>query len=584
MIADEKSRPRAWGERSWWKPLRKHTEWRNSLPQWMELLNLASDTRDWQVNRGPDPNALPTWIAGTLYVCAYVAVVWLSLTVSSTHFGVVPWGPETGLCFAAFLILGKRIWPYLILAVAAANLLLREHSFPLTVQIFAPLIIGGGYALALTILVDPKLRFDRTLRTLRDAGLLATTAIASSVAVACAYIGLLLISGTISASDAGAAVFQFATADLIGITVITPFLLLLYQTRRLPRPTIEGAFQAAAIIASLVLAFALTDIPHLRFFNVAFFPIIWIALRRGLQGVIYGLLLTQAGLMVALAHLGERPGDLAAFQSLMLVIALTGLSIGAMVTERRRVELQLRLNQKSVAEIFRLGSAGELATAIAHEINQPLTAIANYIRLIQHHLEDGNVDRNTAIEAAAKVAAQVDRTDAVIRSFRDLIRRGRPQLRPETVSDIFRETLDLVSPLLQGEGVDLSVSLPRGTRKVFADKLQIEQVLINLIANATEAMADNKHGEKRLSLSAFNSPDGDSVTVVVADSGPGFPAHVDIRHPALFSSSKADGLGVGLSFSRTIVQNHGGELQIGGGPGGAVVTMTIRSEPAGEDS
>ena len=109
----------------------------------------------------------------------------------------------------------------------------------------------------------------------------------------------------------------------------------------------------------------------------------------------------------------------------MLVLAFTGLAIGGLVTERRRVEQQLRLNQESGAEIFRLGSAGELATAIAHEINQPLTAIANYTRLIQQYLEDGKGDRAMAIEAASKVAAQVGRTDAVVKSFRDLVKRGR---------------------------------------------------------------------------------------------------------------------------------------------------------------
>jgi two-component system, LuxR family, sensor kinase FixL len=152
------------------------------------------------------------------------------------------------------------------------------------------------------------------------------------------------------------------------------------------------------------------------------------------------------------------------------------------------------------------------------------------------------------------------------------------------VNDIFRETLDIVAPMLQREGIDVAVTIPRDTRKVLADKLQMEQVLINLIANSTEAMTTNVDRERRLSLSAFNSPGGQGVDIIVADTGPGFPADIDIRHPALFTSAKVDGLGVGLSFSRSIVENHGGELQIGGGAGGAVVTLRLRSKMPGENT
>jgi signal transduction histidine kinase len=547
------------------------------------MLNSAIRPGAWQVNQDAGLKALPTWTAGLLYVSAYVGVVWLSLRFLSIHLGIVPWGPETGLCFAAFLIFGKRIWPFLLLAVAAANLLLRGSGLPMPVQIFAPFIIGGGYAIALSILVSPRLRFDAGLRTSRDVQLLLTTAVVSTVAIACAYVTLLLATGALPRSEVASAVYQFATADLIGITVITPFLLLLAHASRLPRLTIEGGLQAMAIVASFIPAFAVTGLPHFRLFNAVFFPIIWIALRQGLQGATYGLLLTQAGLIVALVHLGEQAGSMAAFQGLMLVIAFTGLSIGTLVTERRRVEQQLRLNEKSIAEIFRLGSAGELATAIAHEINQPLTAIANYTQIIQHYLEDGYGDRTMAIEAAKKVSAQVGRTDAVIRSFRDLIKRGRPEMKPETVGEIFRETLDIVAPLLQREGVDVEVSIARDTQSVLADRLQIQQVLINLMANATEAMAKNRDGDKRLFLIASNAPGGDGVAITVADTGPGFPKGVDIRRPALFTSSKPDGLGVGLSFSRSIVENHGGEMQVGGGPGGAVVSIKLRKARIGAE-
>ena len=520
----------------------------------------------------------PLWLVGPIYVLAYVGMVWLGLAFASAPFGIVPWGPETGLSFAAFFLLGKRIWPFMVVA-AAADVIVRGNDFPIAAQIFAPIIIGGGYALALTALAYPRWRFDPDLRTFRDVQLLEATAIVSSTLVACGYAALLVLTGTLSRADAGAAIFQFATADLIGISVIAPFLLLLHSTGQPPRPTIENLIQAASIVAALVLAFGFPSLPHFRLFNVVFFPIIWIALRHGLQGTTYGLLLTQVGLIAALSRLGNQAANLAAFQGLMLVLAFTGLAIGGLVTERRRVEQQLRLNREFGAEIFRLGSAGELATAIAHEINQPLTAIANYTRLIQQYLEDGTGDRDMAIEAASKVAAQVSRTDAVVKSFRDLVKRGRPQIRSESVHEVFRETLGLISPILQREGIDVEVSIERGVRRIMIDKLQIEQVLINLISNAVEAMSTHANGEKHLSLHAQNVATTGQVEITVSDNGPGFPYDFNIRRPALFASAKEEGLGVGLPFSSTIVESHGGELIIGGGADGAIVSLRLRAAP-----
>lgn len=519
----------------------------------------------------------PLWLVGPAYVLAYIGVVWLDLAFASAPFGIVPWGPETGLSFAAFLVLGKRIWPFMVAAVGAAEVIVRGSDFPITMQLLAPIIIGGGYALALTVLANPRWRFDPALRTFRDLQLLEATAIISSTLVACGYATLLIATGTLAREDAGTAIFQFATADLIGISVIAPFLLLLHSATRIPHPTFENLIQAASIVAALVLAFGFTSLPHFRLFNVVFFPIIWIALRHGLEGTTYGLLLTQIGLIAALSRLGDQGANLAAFQGLMLVLAFTGLAIGGLVSERRRVEQQLRVNQESGAEIFRLGSAGELATAIAHEINQPLTAIANYTRLIQQYLEDAAGDRSTAIDAARKVVAQVGRTDAVVKSFRDLVKRGRPQIRSESVHEVLRETLGLMSPTLQREGVDVTVSIERAVRRIMIDKLQIEQVLINLISNAVEAMAGNAFGDRQLALRASNVPDAEEVEITVSDSGPGFPAGFDIRRPPLLASAKEEGLGVGLSFSRTIAESHGGELMIGGGPDGAVVSLRLRA-------
>lgn len=529
-------------------------------------------------NRMALMQSIPMWLTGPAYVIGYLALNWLSVIASSGSFGIVPWSPETGLSFAVFLIFGTQFWPYLVAAVAVSNVILKAAELPLLCQLFTPIIVGGAYSIALNWIQTSRWRIDIKLATLRDILILEATATVSAAFVACAYVLLLAASGALSASDVPYEIFRYAIGDLIGVSIITPLLLLLANAGGFPKPTMEGVLQGLSILAALIFAFGFSTLPHFRLFNVIFFPIIWIALRHGLKGATYGLVLTQIGLIIALLISGPQLADVMTYQALMLVLALTGLAIGGLVTDRRRFEQELRLNQESVSQIFRLGSAGELTTAIAHEINQPLTAIANYTRLIQEYLEKGAGNRETAIEAASKVASQVDRTAAVIKNLRDFIRIGRRQVGEQNPHVLIREALDLLEPNLQRAHVSVKVSIARDIRNAAVDRLQIEQVLMNIISNAIDAMNESNSSKKIINVSACNIAD-DEIEIVIQDSGPGFPSDFNFRHAGIRSSSKKDGLGVGLSLSRTIVEGHGGELVLEGDGRGAIVRICLKSFP-----
>jgi signal transduction histidine kinase len=520
--------------------------------------------------------SLPTWLAGLGYILSYVALAWLSIATSSAPFGIVAWSPETGLSFAAFLIFGNSFWPYLIASAALANLILHGSAFPLLYHILNPVIVGGGYALVLSWVQSSRWQFDVSLKTLRDVLVLETTAILSATAVACACVLLLVECRLLSTSDMGFDMFRSAVGDLIGISIVAPFLLMFASTGRIRKPTREAILQGLSIVAALVFAFSFTNLPHFRLFNVMFFPIIWIALRSGLEGATYGLVVTQIGLILALQLSGPQSAGVTTYQALMLVLAFTGLAIGGLVTERRRFDQDLRLNQESVAHIFRLGSAGELTTAIAHEINQPLTAISNYARFIQRYLEREDGDKRSALEAAAKMTEQVDRTAAVIKNLRDLIRLGRRQIGQQNVHVLIREALDLLEPNLLRTSISVKVSIARDIWEVMVDRLQIEQVFMNIISNAIDAINDAGSYERLIIVEGINLPDG-RVEIVIRDSGPGFPEDFNFRQSGIRSSSKREGLGVGLSLSRTIVEGHGGELLLGGDKRGAVVQIRLKA-------
>jgi two-component system, LuxR family, sensor kinase FixL len=514
-------------------------------------------------------------LLGTAFLLAYIVLDWVSLLFPYGRFGITPWNPSTGLAWAFILICGPRFLPLLFLAPLAEIIIIGDAA-PWWVKLLGAAIIGAGYAAALSILMHPRARFDAALGAMSDMVLLIGSAIAATGLVAVAYVTLMVATGNLPAGDYQWALLRFWIGDLIGIAVVTPFLLVHRAAGKLPQPSLETLFQALAILVALFMIFGLIGSAHLRLFYVLFVPIIWMGLRKGLEGVTSGLMLAQIGVVVGLVLTQEKAASVTSLQALMLVLALTGLAIGVVVSERRRAERQLWLNQEAVSRISRLGSMGEFATAIAHEVNQPLTAISNYTRLIKRHLETGAGNKQSAIEAASKAVAQVDRTAAIIKSLRDLIRLGRSQFAAQSVARIVRESVELLEPNLQRASVEIKLRIPKDLPPVRADLMQVEQVLANLIRNAIEAIESTGKGRGSITVSALSEQPG-SVEISVSDSGPGFSQ--DFKNapvgPAL--STKPDGLGLGLALSRSIVESHGGRLSIGGTEEGAVVRFTLRT-------
>ena len=520
---------------------------------------------------------LPALVAGLSFLLCYIALDWAALIFPYTQIGITPWNPSVGLAWAFILLFGRRFLPLLFVAPLLADLLVFGLALPWWVRLAAASLSGAGYAAALSILLHPKSRFDASLGTMRDMVLLMGVAIAATGVVALANVALLVASGSLSAADSQWALLRYWIGDLIGIAVVTPFLLIYAATGKPPRLSLETAAQALAILLALFLIFGLVGGAHLRLFYVLFVPIVWMGLRKGLEGATLGLVLAQIGVVVGLLLTQEKAASVTSLQALMLVLALTGLAIGVVVSERRRAERQLWLNQEAVSRISRLGSMGEFATSIAHEINQPLTAISNYTRLVKRYMETGTGNREAAIEAAGKAVAQVERTAAIVKSLRDLIRLGRSEIAPQWVQRIVRETVDLLEPNLQRGKVEIKTRIPKDLPLVLADILQVEQVLLNLLWNAIEAIEGAGRGANgAITIEAAARPPG-FVEISVADTGPGFPHDFKVAPVGPSISTKRDGLGLGLALSRSIVEAHGGRLSIGGSGNGAVVHFTLRT-------
>ncbi|MCC7016507.1 MAG: MASE1 domain-containing protein [Rhodospirillales bacterium] len=509
-----------------------------------------------------------------LYLAGFVLLDWLSFIHPFAPFGITPWNPPTGLSFALILLFGQSYLPLLFVAPLLADLLVRHLPLPIYIEAAMIFVSGAAYGGATLFLLRPKMRFDPALASLRDlVRLLAIAAISTAIA-AIGTIAVLTVAGLIESANFAAAAVRLWVGDVIGIVLLTPFLLVILTRQRLPSLTWEMLMQAAAIVVALGLVFGIPHAYSFEFFYLLFLPAIWVAIRYGLEGAVVGLIGIQAGLIGAVQFTGQSAETVTSFQILMLVLSLTGLATGMLVSAQRRTETNLRLHQEALARVARLGGMSEFAAALAHEINQPLTAIGNYVRSAQSAITAPMPDLARVAEAVGKASAQVERAGEVVRRLREFIRLGRSERAPVALARIVEESLILSRSELVFQGIDVAVRLPSDLPAVMVDLLQIEQVLLNLLRNAAEAIAETGRIDGRIAIEAAPAEPG-FVEVRVEDNGPGFDPTFLERPIVPFTTSKSEGTGIGLAFSRSIVENHGGRLWLGGEANKAVVHFTL---------
>ena len=518
--------------------------------------------------------ALPTGVIAVVYLAGYLLLDRISFIEPYAHFGITPWNPGTGLSFVLVLLFGRRMIPFLFIAPLLSGLIQIQPPLPLRVTLLSSVLVGGSYSVALVILLRPGLRFDPKLSSMRDLELLGLVAAVSAAFVALSYVTAMTVAGLLPVKGFAAAALRYWVGDMIGIMVVAPFGLIALTRRRVLRMSIETGLQLAAIISALALVFGYAEEQQFQLLYVLFLPIIWMAVRTGSEGVTVGLVITQLGLILGVVIFPGKGHDVTAYQALMLVLAMTGLVAGELVTEHRRTASQLRLHQDSLSHLARLGSMGELAAAIAHELNQPLTAAGTYTRLVNEALSSHNADAAAVAETAKKAVAQVERAAEVVRRLRALVRLDRTSRAPCSVDLIVKETLALCQPDLDRIDASARVLLASDLPPVMVDILQIEQALLNLVRNSIEAIGDAKQYHGSISIEA-SATDRDFVEVTVSDTGPGFPPDL-LDNPFLpFSSTKAQGLGFGLPLCKSIVEAHGGRLWLDGNLQGAAVHFTL---------
>ena len=229
--------------------------------------------------------------------------------------------------------------------------------------------------------------------------------------------------------------------------------------------------------------------------------------------------------------------------------------------------------QSELVHVSRLTAMGEMASSLAHEINQPLSAIANYMKGSATLLEQPNPDIPRLKHALERGAEQALRAGEIIKRLREFVGKGDTDHSLESPVTLMEEASALALVGAKEQGVRVNLRFARNLRLILVDKIQVQQVALNLIRNAIEAMATSSH--RVLDISAQDAGDG-LLRVSVADSGTGISPEIAERLFQPFITTKSQGMGVGLSICRTIVEAHGGRIWVESNEtGGATFSFTI---------
>jgi two-component system, LuxR family, sensor kinase FixL len=236
------------------------------------------------------------------------------------------------------------------------------------------------------------------------------------------------------------------------------------------------------------------------------------------------------------------------------------------LSERQEREQRLHEVQSELIHVSRLSELGQMVSALAHEVNQPLTAVENYMRAGEHLLRAGDQERAETV--FSKAAEQAARANEIIRRLREFVRKEEGARRMEDLPKVIEEAVALSLVGLKGRGVAFTTRLDPDAHSAHIDKVQIQQVLFNLMRNAIEAMAEC---EQPALVIETRRGIADMILISVADTGPGLDAKVREKLFQPFVTTKSNGLGVGLSICRSIIEAHGGQMTVSDNPGGGTV-------------
>ena len=509
----------------------------------------------------PKPNEWSFWLTGLAFLLLYFILNQLTAYHQLDGIGITLWSPYNGL---SLLLLWEGITfaPFVVLGAVLTDVIVLHVALNFYVDAVIETILTVWY-INFAAILRHRLKYDPRRVTLEEAVKLVIYVPILTVISAFLYCGLLYLATDLSAHSALIAISHFWIGDVVG--TITVFSMATAVFTQLSTPDWRWSRYAfvswTVFILGTCLAFFVLIVSGVgnkyHEFYPLFLPIIWIGIREGYVGVSIGLVITALGLVASTIYMGSDINDYFVFQMLMLVLSITGLLLGAVTTERRASAHLLMEQQTELARMTAYVNAGAMGMALAHELSQPLSTVSTYLLAARRLLQSG-AGSERLLETLNKAEGELRRTREVLERMRDFISIGRADFKAVDLSTVARKIATLCRENAAAHGVALEIDSIRSLPLVRADRLQIEQVLNNLVVNAIEFAAQRPDGRGRAIIRVADR--GDKIAILVEDNGPGVDPEIARRMFEPYQTTKPRGMGLGLHLSQQIVRKHGGSL------------------------
>lgn len=533
------------------------------------------------------PGLAPRLTMLGVYLVSYVVLDWVSYVYPVVPLGITPWNPPAGLSLFLLLWGGLQYWPALVVAALLADLIVRGAPANVGVLCASALIITACYTVAAKILLR-QLRMQTPLESTRDLVTFLVVATIASLVVSVGFVGLYAAIGMVTPADIPIDVLRYWVGDLNGILVLTPALLCLANARTLGPPLsrlfqLEIALQTVSVAAAITLVFVFAREYPFRSFYILFLPLIWISARWGLPGATIVQLMIQLSLIFGVQIADYHSATFVQLQVLMTGLCVTGLTLGAMASHRERLERSLQEKQAALNRAQQLASAGELTSALAHQLNQPMTALSSYVGACQMLAAKPQIDADRLRAIMDKVAAEARRASEVVMRLRDFYQRGVSQTQLIELGALLDNVVQVAQRQADRGGIQIELHQPVPACRVRVDPVQVENALQNVVQNAIDAVLQQGAGRRSIAIAA--AADNDRIRIRVRDSGPGVPGDIVASLFEPFNTSKTAGMGMGLAIARSLLRANGGDIELASSDAsGATFVITLPTVPRRPES
>lgn len=515
-------------------------------------------------------------VRALLFFLVYIGLDAVSYIGPITPFAITPWNPTVGLCVAVTALYGPRTLLLILVAPLLADAVNRGFPLGPLYSVWVGILIAAETALITFGARHMMRRFARGIFEADEIRLLIT-ALPSALVIASLHVGSLVALRLLPSEQFFGSIGHLWVGDIIGVLIVTPFCFLLLkpgqrQSFALTRVT-ETVAQVAAVLVTLWLIFGLHQDHANEYFYLLFLPMIWIVLRYGVRGAIVMNVFVQGAMLLALLQLHATTGSIVLFQAMLAVFVISGLTLGWTVDQRKAATQNLRAREEKLAASLTTAATSELAGTLAHELSHPIGAISNYVAALNHVSKTSLPDAPTQ-SILLKLNQEVKRATDTLHHLRDFFRTGSLALQETDLADLVRDCASLFVTRLTGQAVIPQLILQAGPTMILADRIQLHAVIHNLLINAADALEPIAFARQELRIGMRR--DGAFAVLTVEDSGTGVAQ--DIRENIFdgLTTTKKDGLGLGLSICRSIVRAHGGAIALEDSTlGGARFVVTL---------